>query len=238
MSEIVSRSFDFTVDRSEERDDGLSLEGYAAVFNSPAQINGERQGPFTEVIAPGAFAKTIAERSPVMQFDHGSHPLIGSMPLGVVQHIREDEHGLFVRARLSNNWLIQPVRDAIKDGAIKGMSFRFSVPEGKDSWDRKTNTRTIHEAKLYELGPVVFPAYQATSVGVRSAQLLNLLSDETVRQELATVLTFGHTISPQEAAPSTSDGNPDEPPPALDGTTRNQRLAAYRKRVLIWEGIK
>ena len=237
MSEIVSRSFDFTVSRAESADDGLTMEGYAAVFNSPTEIHGERSGPFMETIAPGAFAKTISERSPVLQFDHGTHPLIGSIPLGVIQHLREDENGLFVRARLSNNWLIQPVRDAINDGAIKGMSFKFSVPEGKDVWDRKTNTRTVTEAKLYELGPVVFPAYQATSVGVRSSQLLGLLADTTVRSELATILTFGQ-IPAVGAADGTPPVEPVEPQAALTGTSRDARHARYRRRVLDHKGMK
>ena len=241
MSAVVSRSFNFTVSRADEGDDGLTLEWYAAVFNSPTEIHGERSGPFMETIAPGAFAKTISERSPVLQFDHGSHPLIGSIPLGVVQHLREDEHGLFVRARLSDNWLIAPVRDAIRDGAITGMSFRFSVPEGKDKWDRAKTTRLINEAKLYELGPVVFPAYQATSVGVRSAHLAELLSEPSVRSELAQILTFGQVSVPntEEAAASTSPVTPDEPPDlALAGPSKDERLRVYRRAVPKFKGLQ
>ena len=235
MSEVVSRSFDFDIHSTAENDDGLTLEGYAAVFNSPTEIHGERSGPFMETIAPGAFAKTISERMPVLQFDHGTHPLIGSIPLGVTQHLREDEHGLFVRARLSDNWLIAPVRDAIRDGAITGMSFRFSVPQGKDTWDTKRTTRTINEAKLYELGPVVFPAYQSTSVGVRSSQLLSLLADDKVKSELATLLTFGQISAVEGADDVTPPPASVEPQAALLG--RDERLAIYRRRVLIRKGL-
>lgn len=236
MSDVVSRSFDFAVSRADEGEVGLTLEGYAAVFNSPTEIYGERSGPFTETIAPGAFAKSIGERTPVLQFDHGSHPLIGSIPLGAVQTLREDEHGLFVKARLSNNWLIQPVRDAIRDGAIKGMSFRFSVDKGQDRWDAKHTSRTVVEARLYELGPVVFPAYQATSVGVRSSQLLSLLADDSVRSELATLLTFGQVSEGADLVTPTDE--PDEPQAALTGTSREERLAIYRRRVLAHKGMK
>ncbi len=222
MSEIVTRSFEF---RSEDSD-GQTLEGYAAVFNSPTLIDSVREGTFTEVIAPGAFAKTIAERTPVLQFDHGTHPLIGSLPLGTISTIREDEHGLYVRARLSDNWLIAPVRDAIKDGAIRGMSFRFTVL--KDKKDRASNTRTVQEVKLHELGPVVFAAYASTSVGVRSS-LVELLADDSVRSELATLLSFGRNVSVVEAEPVTSIDDP-EPPPAL-GTPKDERLRAFRRAV-------
>jgi HK97 family phage prohead protease len=176
MTDVLSRSFDFTVTRSENDDDGLTLEGYAAVFDSPTEID-SWEGQFTETLARGAFTKTISERTPILQFDHGTHPMIGSIPLGSIRKLREDDHGLFVQARLSDNWLVEPVRDAIADGGITGMSFRFSVPDGKDTWSKNGSERTIHEVKLYELGPVVWPAYETTSVGVRSNELIKLLGD-------------------------------------------------------------
>jgi HK97 family phage prohead protease len=112
--------------RASENSDGQTLEGYAAVFNAWTDIR-DSLGTYKERIAPGAFKRTIGQRQPVLQFDHGSHPLIGSLPLGTISALREDRNGLFVRARLSDNWLIEPVRDAIKDGAVSGMSFRFRV---------------------------------------------------------------------------------------------------------------
>jgi hypothetical protein len=44
--------------------DGLTLEGYAAVFNSPTRID-SWEGTFDEEIAPGAFARSLRERTPV-----------------------------------------------------------------------------------------------------------------------------------------------------------------------------
>lgn len=168
MSEMLVRAAPFSYE-SRADGDGLTLEGYASVFNAPYEID-SWEGRFTEVVARGAFKKTLQERTPVLQFDHGHHPMLGSIPLGKFTQIREDDHGLFMQARLSGNWLVEPIRDAIADGALTGMSFRFQVPKGKDSWDRKkpVPVRTIHEAILFEAGPVVFPASPHTSVGVRS----------------------------------------------------------------------
>jgi len=174
--------------RAEPSDDGLTLEGYGAVFNAPTEID-SWEGSFTEQIAKGAFKRSIGQRTPVLQFDHGQHPLIGSLPIGVIRSLREDEHGLKVRARLSDNWLVQPVRDAIRDGAITGMSFRFRVLN--ETWDKARTTRTIREVELYEVGPVVFPAYAQTSVGVRSREALNALQDPEVRAEIARILASG-----------------------------------------------
>jgi HK97 family phage prohead protease len=177
--------------RAEPSADGLTLEGYAAVFNQWTDID-SFEGTFREQIAPGAFKRSIDHnRMPVLQFDHGTHPLIGSLPLGVITSLREDSHGLKVQARLSDNWLVEPVRDAIRDGAIQGMSFRFKVINDKWTKNRNVAERTITETKLYEVGPVVFPAYDQTAVGVRTREALTSLSDPHVRDELARLLTYG-----------------------------------------------
>jgi HK97 family phage prohead protease len=162
-----SAPFEFELER-DSGGDGLTLEGYAAVFDSPTEIN-NHEGNFLETIAAGAFKKTLRDGRPVLQFDHGKHPMIGSLPIGKIEALKEDARGLFVRARLHAGQFYEPVREAIASGAIDGMSFRFSVV--RDDWTapqgRRLAQRNIQEVKLYELGPVVFPAYAATTVGVR-----------------------------------------------------------------------
>lgn len=185
----LRRSVTFRVasDPVDDSGDGLTLDGYAAMFNSPTRID-SWEGRFDESIAPGAFKKSLRENTPKMQFDHGQHPLIGSIPIGRFDTIEEDPSGLHVVGRLSDNWLIQPVRDAIADGGVTGMSFRFSVV--RDEWrdqngqlikdpnllwdmmssddDADTPQRTLREVRISEAGPVVWPAYADTSVGVRN----------------------------------------------------------------------
>jgi HK97 family phage prohead protease len=159
--------------------DGLTLEGYAAVFNRTARIT-DRAGEFDEQIAPGAFAESLTRRKPVLMFEHGKHPLIGSMPLGRIDDIHEDEQGLYISARLSDNWLIQPVRDAVRDGAVNGMSFRFHSPSDEDQrWEKRAgqpDLRTLLRLDPPELGPVVFPAYKPTTAAIRS--LLDELGED------------------------------------------------------------
>ena len=206
--------------------DGRTLEGYAAVFNEWTTID-SWEGTFQERIAPGAFKKTLSERMPVLQFDHGTHPLIGSIPLGVFTALREDENGLFVRGRLSDNWLVEPIRDAIRDGAITGMSFRFRVI--KDSWRKGPGNvpeRTIQEIALYEAGPVVFPAYEQTSVSVRSREVLTALGDEGVRHELALLLATGTSA---DALAAETDDAP--------GETHATRSKSQRRAITVLHNL-
>lgn len=205
-----------------ETGDGFTLEGYAAVFDTATRID-SWEGRFDEVIARGAFAKTIAERKPVLQFDHGHDVATGTVPIGVVEELREDDHGLFVRARLHDNDRVEPIRQAIESGAIDGMSFRFRVL--REEWDEARDdapTRTIREVDLFELGPVVFPAYEATTVGVRSLlagldrdQRVALISD--LRREIA-------DPSADAALSGTSADIPDAGERATSGSETTVRL--------------
>jgi HK97 family phage prohead protease len=190
-------------------DDGFTLEGYGAVFNSPTEIN-SWEGNFEERIAPGAFAKTLQERKPVVQFDHGHDIATGSVPIAAIEDIREDKRGLFVRARMFDNPRVEPIRQAIAGGAIDGMSFRFRVT--REEWDDSgpLPVRTIKELDLFELGPVVFPAYESTSVGVRS--LLAEL-DESQRARLLSDLGV------DAARSGTSTPSPDAAPEGTSGST-------------------
>jgi HK97 family phage prohead protease len=229
VREGLERQMPFTLERAGEdaTDDGLTLEGHAAVFNEPTVID-SWEGRFTEEIAPGAFKKTFRERTPVLQFDHGHHPLLGSIPIGSIKQAREDDLGAFVSARLHDNWLVQPVREAISEGSINGMSFRFAVV--KEEWrdeegklirddeallnllwsDTDAPYRTLRELRVPELGPVVFPAYDGTDVGVRSTviDLGRLRTDPLARKTLARALWVADgatvTTDPDDGEPRAS----------------------------------
>lgn len=235
--EDLVRSVAFELVRADgtEGSDGNTIEGYGAVFNAVTQID-SWEGTFEEVIAPGAFRRSLRARTPKMQFDHGRHPLLGSVPLGRWDVAEEDTHGLHVVGRLSDNWLVQPFRDAIADGGVEGMSFRFSVvrEEWRDKggklikpdelmdmlWtgggDRGPIRRTLKEVKVSEVGPVVWPAYEETSVGVREQVVIDLarLNDPKTRADLARAVALADAADrpheEEEDGPQPTDETPDE----------------------------
>jgi HK97 family phage prohead protease len=256
------RTMPFSLERAAddgEGSDGLTLEGHAAVFNARTLID-SWEGRFWEQIAKGAFRKTFNERTPVLQFDHGHHPLIGSIPIGRIRTAKEDGEGAYVKARLHDNWLIQPVRDAIREESITGMSFRFSVV--KDEWrtadgelltdpmeileaiysssskDEELLTRTLREVKVPELGPVVFPAYAETDVGVRSGRAVidlgRLREDPDARKALGRALWVAEQGTRSDEDGSTGERvvtDPDpEPAPftvniTIDGSRSSDEIA-------------
>lgn len=235
----IQRSMPFELRDTGGNGDGLTLSGLAATFDQPTLID-SWEGTFYEQIRKGAFRKTIRENTPVMQFDHGRHPLIGSIPIGSITSLQETNDGLAVSGRLTDNWLIQPVRDAIAEGSVNGMSFRFTVvrEEWRDKdgtlvqpadletllWmpgDRGPLTRTLIEVRCPELGPVVFPAYDTTSVGVRARSLAETITeDDELRREVRRSLAR-HATAPgdlddpelrREVARALLFDSPDAPP--------------------------
>lgn len=208
----LTRSVPFELERAEGVGDGFTMSGYAAVWDSPTRID-SYEGRFDEQIARGAFKRSINAKTPVLQFDHGKG-FIGSLPLGTITKLREDQRGLFVEARLLDNVFVEPVRQAIEAGAIDGMSFRFQVV--RDSVVQREDDvplRTLEEVRLHELGPVVFPAYDTTSVGVRSADVAELFTLPTEdRLALARALVLGEPVEQDTSLDETPDPQPESTP--------------------------
>ena len=157
--------------RAVATDDGsMKIGGYAATFNSEATgLN------FREVIAPGAFTRALASADPV--FLLVNHDMEG-IPLASTQsgtlNLRQDSTGLYMEATLDPaNPKAQELSSAVRRGDMDKMSFAFTVsPEGQTK-DAGLRTLTDIE-RLYEVSVVTLPAYDSTSVGMRSAEEIDL----------------------------------------------------------------
>lgn len=200
------------------------LEGHFAVFDQWTEIHSWYEGDFLERLQAGAFSKTIKENrdSIVCQFDHGYDMHVGDMPLGPFEELREDDEGVYYGVPLLdtdyNRDRILPLLqgrtiDGRTFGSLLGASFRFRVI--KDEWDDEPGRsghnpdglpeRTIKEVRLYEGGPVVFPAYAGATAGVRSMRCLTDHYLDRAREARSRKLDA-------PAGPTTGAPNPDEPP--------------------------
>lgn len=229
---VCVRGFEF---ESRASGDGRTLEGYAAVFNTPTRIR-DAGGDFDEVIMPGAFARSLEKRTPVLQFDHGKDPRVGHVPIGTMEALSEDESGLYIRARLFDNPVVEPVRQAIAGGAIKGMSFRFAVPDGGDKWSERDggDYREINDADTFELGPVVFPAYDQTTVSVRSMlALLDPAEHRSLLRELADELRPLLDLTGASQARSSDRGDDGAQAPTMSSQQRLDDGALRARGILL-----
>lgn len=140
---------------------GAVLEGYAAVFN---RLSGNLGG-FVEEVAPGAFTKTIKEQDVRGLFNHKREALLGRTRSGTLR-LAEDSLGLHYEIDMPDTALARDVKVLAERGDLTGSSFAFRVmgPEG-DEWgltDDDFPKRTLKEVRLFDVGPVTFPAYTAT----------------------------------------------------------------------------
>lgn len=143
-------------------DEGRKVGGYAAVFNSEADIGGY----FREIIAPGAFTETIKGDVRAL-IDHDSGRVIGRTTAGTLR-LAEDDTGLAIEIDLPDTGDGRDLATLIERGDVSGMSFGFVVT--KEEWDETGDVpvRTIKAVDLMEVSVVAFPAYDDTSIAMRS----------------------------------------------------------------------
>lgn len=141
---------------------GMTLRGYAAVFNSETEIGGR----FREVIAPGAFADTVDGDIRAL-VGHDSRRVIGRTKAGSLR-LEEDERGLAVEIDLPDTSDGRDLAVLVERGDIDGMSFSFTVR--KEEWDDTVDPplRTIRAVELLEVSAVTWPAYADTELAMRS----------------------------------------------------------------------
>lgn len=142
----------------------MTVEGYAAVFDSETIMYSYDGIDYKEVIDRNAFSKAEMV-DVVMNYNHGGKPVArtknGTLELEI------DSHGLKIKARLDGTEEGRRLYEEIKGGYIDKMSFAFIVSE--DSYDRDTHTRRILGIKrLYDVAAVDIPAYDATDISARS----------------------------------------------------------------------
>lgn len=159
-------------DHADDDEEGRSVEGYAAVFNSDS----EDLGGFVERISPTAFNRSLAPANGqiVMLWSHDPAQPIGSTRSGSLA-LSTDSKGL--RFKLDASRLNAQQRAAVAAGEMQ-MSFGFTVKD--DAWDQRDNgdyVRTLNDVNLIETSLVISPAYAGTSAGLRSSGQLEEAQD-------------------------------------------------------------
>jgi HK97 family phage prohead protease len=164
-----------------DEDLGPGYLGLLRILFSPVnawtEINSAWEGHFLERFAPGAWKKTISERADKIRslFQHGADPQIGDKPLGPIRKLVEGEDGGYGEVALLDTSYNRDLLPGLKDG-LYGASHRFSAmrveeddrPERSEHNPLGLKERTIREARLFEFGPVTFPAYEGATAGMRS----------------------------------------------------------------------
>jgi uncharacterized protein len=145
----------------ELRAEGRKLEGYAATFDTPADIHGQ----FTETIQRGAFANSLRDGDILALLDHNETQLLGRTRSKTLQ-LNEDGKGLRFSLALPQTTLANDLLVMVERGDIGGMSFGFWPVD--EVWPSK-DQRILRSVDLLEVSVVsAWPAYPGTVVNARA----------------------------------------------------------------------
>lgn len=190
--------------------DGNTLIGHAAIFNSETVICGF----FREQIAPRAFRKSIKENDIRALFNHDTNFVLGRNTAGTLR-LSEDDEGLLYEIDLPDTQAARDLWTSIDRGDITQSSFAFDpVKEQRDEPDEDAGELlplyTVKEARLYDVSPVTFPAYEDTDVMARALTRAADLSGHSI-DELRAAAEAGEYARIWTPTATTSEP-PTEPP--------------------------
>ncbi len=157
-----------TVRTEEEAAAPVVMEGYAALYGARTVI----WGMFEEEIVPGFFTPAIRDAHDCRAlFNHDANFPLGRTKSGTLK-LREDEKGLWTETRPPTTAIASSIVELVRRGDVDGMSFAFTIhrqewlfaAEGSGEMDLR---RLIEIEKLYDVGPVTYPAYEQTSIKIR-----------------------------------------------------------------------
>lgn len=152
------------------------ISGYAAVFYKADDPGTEFQlyPGLRERIMPTAFDRAVREKQDCRGlFNHNPDNLLARCSSGTMR-LSLDTRGLGYEMDYDPEDLDhQRVKRKLERGDLTGSSFSFNVrmqkfvysadPDGDDD-----DIRELHDVDLFDVGPVTFPAYDATSAGMRA----------------------------------------------------------------------
>lgn len=182
----------------EERADGRAvIRGYAVVYNRLSVD----LGGFRERVMPGAFDKVLNRQRGrtdlVSYYNHNPDILLGRESSGTLKVWSDDKGvGFEVTPPASR----ADILELISRRDVKGASFTFSVDKGGESFTTDEGGRAIREvrqATIYELGPVVQPAYPSTTAQVAMRSFQAWLAEQ------ATPESVPHVVGPDVVQAST-----------------------------------
>lgn len=171
-------------------------------FDTWYEIDSFWEGRFLERTVKGAFKRTIAAHwraakgqggsTVKVLFNHGFEFNEGDKPLGAPEVLEERAESPHMEVPLLDTSYNRDLLPGLREG-VYGSSFMFRVlaekwvkePDRSDDNPDGLPERTITEVRLFEAGPVTWPANPDATAGVRSASGTDWLVDSLTRRDAA-----------------------------------------------------
>ncbi len=151
--------------RIDKREDGVAhLEGYGAVFyDGTPDTQFEIFADFIERIMPGAFDRALRDDDVRGLFNHNVDHVLGRTSAETLK-LSVDKVGLRYDIALGDTSIASDVLSHVSRGEVTGSSFSFLITDQEFRTENGVDIREILGVELFDVGPVTFPAYDATTV--------------------------------------------------------------------------
>lgn len=153
--------------RAEQDNSQMYIEGYFAVFNQQTEL---WPGAYEE-LAPEAFNETLGNDVRAL-INHDTTLVLGRNKSGTLE-LKADSHGLWGRVKINpNDTDAVNIYERVKRGDVDQCSFGFNIlKEDMEFREDGSIKWTIRKVDLHEVSVCTFPAYAATGVQARKAEV-------------------------------------------------------------------
>ena len=194
----------------------FTIAGHAAVFNDPSEVLYDWLGPFREYVLAGSLADVIEangdgrEDTKFLRLNPDrNHPLgrCGNDSLTLT----EDGEGLAFEVTPAPTDRAEELRILLSERTVDQMSFTFTVTKDgeKWTWSDGMDRRDLQPngcARLFDISPVVYPAYPQTDVGLRALGELRNAAEEIAAgrrsADPAILSAFGQALTTLQDVPA------------------------------------
>lgn len=169
----------------QKRADGAQvIAGYAAVFYNPGDPGTQYElwPNVYERVLPGAFDRAVREQDDARGlFNHDPDNLLGRVSSGTMK-LSVDQRGLLYEIAIDpEDPDHKRVMRKIERGDLTGSSFSFIAEQQSWHENADNDVRQLRSVRLIDAGPVTYPAYEASTTGLRAEGNI-----EEVKASLAT----------------------------------------------------
>ena len=172
MNNQEKRFYEGLEARMNENGEGMS--GLGIVTNSRTLLFRTADGRnIYEEISPEAVANYELNEDIISAFNHNYEKILGRTSANTLAIVKEADGLRYSIPSLPNTSYGNDLKEQLKRGDVRGSSFVFTIADGGESWSEieggMLRTVTAFE-RIYEVGPVVSPAYGDTTAAKRSLE--------------------------------------------------------------------
>jgi hypothetical protein len=187
------------------------IEGYAAVYyraddpGTEYELFADGNYSVCERLMPGCFDRSVKEDDVRALFNHDVNNILGRMKSGTLR-LSSDGLGLRYEIDPPDTQMARDLMESIKRGDVTGSSFSFDYLSKdiilQQDGDKERDIIEVRDVKLYDTGPVTFPAYASTTAEARRRQHSGgRHSPEAMRRRASRLVREAAVLAQRDAAP-------------------------------------